>query len=443
MHSLSIPSRFLISFMALALLSCLLWVLVWPRSSLSGEGFRSESEFLWMARVLTPRFTQALLLLNQDDGRSLQTLIQDCSISPTGGEGLIRIAVFDSTRKYLAGVNTDPSQSLHADFMRLQLRLEPKVARITAPLEAGEGVVGFLQMDFPRFGEMASHSEKTRNLLVFGLPGAILILGLAWWGTRRWISPPVKALETWLGEKTQDYEETIRIYAQGISDLKRQTDLQASEIEILRETIDSLCGAIPELTQSSPATARKPDSLLPENLETYFSRVEDVLRDTENFLKSLRDTMARGDVLTLNAFVEANRCGESAQGFSVVAEELRELHRKSQTQLNEFAGHVEDWRSARSSDTLLLARLLAYFDLGAQEYEEFRRLLQDNSGTRENFERKILRLADGFKTQAQAIEEISATLDVFLEAEHDLSQHRTFLRKFKTEIASTLGGRRG
>jgi hypothetical protein len=440
----SIRSRLLVSFAFLSLLSCLLslaiWFLVSPTAYL-GEAYPGrKAELRWITKVLTPRFIQALEILDRDDGKSLNLLLQDCAPFSAQGMKPIRISVFDSERKYLAGVQTDPSQTLSSDFRELKLSLKGNRTKATTALVSGKKILGFLEMDYPTHSPAISHGQKTRGLLILSLVLGLLILIFGGWTSKRWIHQPVINLGQKLDGEISALGFQVHSLSQALTNLNRHALLQKNESSMLGETLEELNEAILEITVEREKEPWEPEFLFPESLEQNFSQVQAIFGDTEAFLKSLRETMARGDVLTLNAFVEANRCGESAQGFSVVAEELRDLHRKSQSLLNEFTQRMVDWRNALDSGAKLSAKLHEYCKLLTHNLENIRQVSEKISETQEICQRKSLRLADGFRIQSQSIRDFSAILDIVARAEQQLREHKKFFLRFQNELSTLIDG---
>ncbi|MCJ8347356.1 methyl-accepting chemotaxis protein [bacterium] len=69
-----------------------------------------------------------------------------------------------------------------------------------------------------------------------------------------------------------------------------------------------------------------------EIMEQMIQSIHETLQashDTEKVILSIEEIAKKSDVLTLNAFVEVNRAGESGKTFAVIAEEIRKLTSKS------------------------------------------------------------------------------------------------------------------
>ena len=99
------------------------------------------------------------------------------------------------------------------------------------------------------------------------------------------------------------------------------------------KTIEEGIASVKGLTDSSDATSR-----ITEDVITAIRELEKKLEAVHDVVKTINGIAKRTNLLSLNAGIEAARAGEAGRGFTVVAEEIRNLS----TQCMESAGRISD-----------------------------------------------------------------------------------------------------
>ena len=128
--------------------------------------------------------------------------------------------------------------------------------------------------------------------------------------------------------------------------LKKRTNVQASNIEAMIESLKAINTAVND-NASNSVNAYQITVDACQSVEKSRSTVEDSIQvmdeinkssmKIEGFISIINGIAFQTNLLALNAAVEAARAGESGRGFAVVATEVRTLSNKS----SEAASHIQ------------------------------------------------------------------------------------------------------
>jgi phosphate/phosphite/phosphonate ABC transporter binding protein len=147
------------------------------------------------------------------------------------------------------------------------------------------------------------------------------------------------------------------------------------------------------------------------NSEESMRNLEEVAAEIDNLLAEIKDITGQINLLALNASIEAARAGNSGHGFTVVAEEIKELAedtdgvtRQIQTTLEEFQAEIGNSVKIISEGTNKIENIE---QISTKSVDSFSKII-DNLEQVNSF---LENLAENTDSQAQATEESSKAVE--------------------------------
>lgn len=157
-----------------------------------------------------------------------------------------------------------------------------------------------------------------------------------------------------------------------------------------RETTNNAMSLIQQLTQSLDQSGENI-----KELETHSSQISSIL----DVIKGIAE---QTNLLALNAAIEAARAGEQGRGFAVVADEVRNLAKRTQESTIEIESMIELF-------TRGTAAAVTSMSLSAQHGESSRKATDDTNQTIEDIQEAVEEINDMNSQIATAAEEQSCT----------------------------------
>lgn len=165
-------------------------------------------------------------------------------------------------------------------------------------------------------------------------------------------SGQVKELSRELEEASDQVGEVSEQVSASIQEVATGADDQAHNIEKIDERIQNLAGVLDELENTNGMVENMAGEMnqasengqeeieeVREQMNSIKSAIKEVARDINNLktiseeidsiLEIINNIANQTNLLALNAAIEAARAGEAGQGFSVVADEIRQLAEES------------------------------------------------------------------------------------------------------------------
>jgi methyl-accepting chemotaxis protein len=274
--------------------------------------------------------------------------------------------------------------------------------------------------------EFQTTLRSTGNLALYGVPLAIVLLGLAGWGITRGVTRQLRDAVARLGASSAEIVATTTQVAAGAA----QTAAAVSEItataEEVRQTAQlstdkarAVAGLAQRTSQQSQAGRKSTDEAVTgmqqirrqmESVATNMVRLGEQTQTIGQIIASVEDLATQSNLLAVNAAIEAARAGEEGKGFSVVAQEVRNLaeqSRQATTHVRTILGEIQKATTAAVMSTEQGSKAV---DAGGRQAELAGEAIRGLSTSVEEASQAAMQIAASSQQQLVGAEQVAAAM---------------------------------
>lgn len=162
-----------------------------------------------------------------------------------------------------------------------------------------------------------------------------------------------------MSEQLKDVNSATTQSSQNLLSINDSVQQISQALTGVSGTVNLMKNSIQQVTQSSRDDARIANdaNLLAENAREVLDRLGQSTIEIGKMVDVIQDIADQTNLLALNATIEASSAGDAGKGFTVVANEVKELARQTTKATEEVSAQVRNIRSAAEESASVLVEI--------------------------------------------------------------------------------------
>jgi PAS domain S-box-containing protein len=225
-------------------------------------------------------------------------------------------------------------------------------------------------------------------------------------------------------EELHQLAEAERTARERLEAMVQHATATVSEIQATVTQTAERAGSVAEMARHSVDVSQQGQQAVAnsiEGMQLIRQRVEsiadNILALSENTQKigeiiaSVNDVAEQSKLLALNASIEASRAGEEGRGFSVVAQEMRNLAEQSREATVHVRAILNEIQQATNSAVMATEEGAKGVDLGQSLIDQAGQTIQDLAAVIQDAAQAASEIAASTRQQSSGVEQLSAVME--------------------------------
>lgn len=224
-----------------------------------------------------------------------------------------------------------------------------------------------------------------------------------------------------IGEAINLTAETLEEATGNIATQMEQLSANAEEVAASTQELGETSERAATVGQEGRSAAREAIAEMDEvEAETdavvqRIERLEAEMEDINDILQLIGQVAQKTNILAVNARIESSRGGESGEGYSVVAEEIRELAEETKGAAEEVEGRLTSLREQVEETGVDVRDTQQRVDRASQAVEGTVSALDDVAALADTVDENVKNIGQATDDQAQSVQEVADQVDSLME----------------------------